>query len=82
MRPVDILSRTSTPPPGIAGRRNLQPLYQHLHESIREVDDHTVIMFEPVTWGILLPGQKHLSLGSGFTQVPGGDAYKNRTAMR
>jgi len=50
----------------------LEPMYQHIHEYIREVDDHKIIFFEGVTidyWQ------------SGFSQVPGGVDYGDRSAL-
>lgn len=41
--------------PGVAGRRNLAPLYERAHTAIREVDDETFIFYEGVTWGMWLP---------------------------
>ena len=37
--------------PGLAGNLNLAPLYEKTAKSIREVDDETLIFYEPVTWG-------------------------------
>ena len=64
--------------PGNAGRQNLARMYAHVQSSVREVDDETIIFFEPVTWGMLFDGK---IAGSGFTQVPGGAAYRNRSAF-
>jgi len=58
--------------PGYADRENLQPLYQSVHEAIREVDTEKLIFFEPITWD---------NFNVGFTQVPGGDEYKNRSVL-
>ena len=38
--------------PGVAGRRNLGPLYEKLHSAIREIDDETIVFWEPVTWAL------------------------------
>ena len=65
--------------PGNAGRRNLAPLYEVLNTAIRKVDNSTIIFYEPVTWGIVLPGDG--TLGNGFKSVPGGPAYTNRSVM-
>jgi endoglycosylceramidase len=37
--------------PGVAGSKNLQPLYDKLSKMIRSVDNKTLIFYEPVTWG-------------------------------
>jgi len=37
--------------PGIAGSKNLAPLYEQIAPAIRSVDNDTLIFFEPVTWG-------------------------------
>jgi endoglycosylceramidase len=37
--------------PGVAGSKNLQPLYDKLSKIIRSVDNKTLIFYEPVTWG-------------------------------
>eukprot|EP00756_Hemistasia_phaeocysticola_P023153 Hpha_TRINITY_DN15873_c1_g6::TRINITY_DN15873_c1_g6_i1::g.189793::m.189793/K05991/E3.2.1.123; endoglycosylceramidase len=64
--------------PGEAGKKNLQPLYEAVQEKIRLHDKDHVIFYEPVTWGMIFKGGV---AGSGFTQVPGGAAYKNRSAF-
>ncbi|UJR12067.1 hypothetical protein I4U23_016245 [Adineta vaga] len=64
--------------PGIAGSKNLQPLYDKLAKAIRSVDNQTLIFYEPVTWGVRLNGKY---LGSGFTHVPGGNDYRNRSVF-
>lgn len=74
--------------PGNAGSKNLQPSYTSVAEAIREVDDNSIIFYEPVTWGMVFPGDgsghnvtsNHWA-SSGFTQVPGGDDYKNRSVF-
>ena len=38
--------------PGVAGRENLAPLYEKLHSAIREIDDETIVFWEPVTWAL------------------------------
>jgi len=53
-------------------QKYLEPMYQHIHEAIREVDDRKIIFFEGVTidyWA------------SGFSQVPGGPEYASRSAI-
>jgi endoglycosylceramidase len=64
--------------PGVAGKENLQPLYNVLQAAIREVDRDTIIFYEPVTWGML---RGKGIFGSGFTSVPGGDAFRNASAL-
>jgi Cellulase (glycosyl hydrolase family 5)/Glycoside hydrolase family 5 C-terminal domain len=54
--------------PGVAGRKNLQPLYKHVSSGIRAIDNETTIFFEPVTWGMIFSDGVG---GSGFTEVPG-----------
>ena len=39
--------------PGVAGSRNLQPLYDALGAAIRHVDQRHIIFYEPVTWGMV-----------------------------
>lgn len=39
----------------MAGRRNLVPLYDRVHEAIRSVDDDTILFWEPVTFAYMLP---------------------------
>ncbi|CAF1172342.1 unnamed protein product [Adineta steineri] len=64
--------------PGIAGEKNLQPLYEKVAKAIRSVDNDTLIFYEPVTWGVRLNGKY---FGTGFTHVPGGDDYRNRSVL-
>ncbi|CAF1045031.1 unnamed protein product [Adineta steineri] len=64
--------------PGVAGSTNLQPLYDKISKSIRSVDNKTLIFYEPVTWGVRLNGKY---MGSGFTHVPGGNDYRNRSVF-
>lgn len=58
--------------PGAADRINLQPFYSSLSNAIRQVDEQCIIFFESVTWDNLIVG---------FTDTPGGELYKNRTAL-
>lgn len=37
--------------PGVAGAKNLQPMYEKIAKAIRAVDNDTLIFYEPVTWG-------------------------------
>jgi len=66
--------------PAHAGAQNLQPAYDIVAKAIREVDEDTVIFYEPVTWGMIFDTRKFASLGSGFSHVPGGQQYANRSA--
>ena len=36
--------------PGNAGYKLLEPFYNSAHEAVREVDDETLIFWEPVTY--------------------------------
>ena len=65
--------------PGNAGDKNLAPLYESLNAAIRSVDNQTIIFYEPVTWGMVFPGNG--TRGSGFSRVPGGPAYADRSVM-
>ena len=47
-----------------------------LADAIRKHDDDVLLFYEPVVWGMLLDST---TLGSGFTHVPGGAAYANRS---
>eukprot|EP00475_Leptophrys_vorax_P035095 TRINITY_DN5745_c0_g1_i1.p1 TRINITY_DN5745_c0_g1~~TRINITY_DN5745_c0_g1_i1.p1 ORF type:complete len:531 (-),score=105.03 TRINITY_DN5745_c0_g1_i1:143-1735(-) len=58
--------------PGVADTFNLQPLYNVVARAIREVDEDTLILFEGVTWD---------NLWLGFTDVPGGEDYRNRSVL-
>ena len=63
--------------PGVAGKKNLQGLYDTVATAIRRHDDRHIVFYEPVTWGMIFSG--NIS-GSGFEHVPGGAAYRNRSA--
>eukprot|EP01133_Synstelium_polycarpum_P008230 gene8230-9677_t len=58
--------------PTIADKKNLAPLYERLNTDIRSVDPDHIIFFESVTWD---------DLGVGFEHVPGGEAYRNLSAL-
>ena len=59
---------------GNADKHNLQPMYEKLAEYVREVDEEHILFYEPF--------QADSSKGPvGFTQVPGGDAYQNRSTL-
>lgn len=66
--------------PAYAGSHNLQPAYDVVAGAIREVDEQTVIMYEPVTWGMIGAPRKFASFDSGFSHVPGGKQYANNSA--
>jgi len=65
----DIYSKPSLLLPGVAGKENLAPLYDHLNTAIRRVDKNTLLFYEPVTWSVFLTGKQ---AGTGFSAVPGG----------
>jgi endoglycosylceramidase len=65
--------------PGVAGKHNLQRMYDAVAPRIREHDERHVIFYEPVTWGMIFDGADFI--GSGFEHVPGGPAYANRSAF-
>lgn len=62
----------------MAGSSNLQPLYDIISTAIREQDSEHIIFYEPVTWGMILNGTIS---GSGFTHVPGGAAYVEKSVF-
>ena len=64
--------------PGKAGSQNLFPMYDKIAGAIREVDNDTIIMYEPVTWGYVLNGE---ILGTGIDTVPGGPEFRDRSAL-
>jgi len=70
----DIYSKNSLLLPGVAGRNNLQPFYDHLNAAIRSVDNTTLIFYEPVTWSVFLASPE---AGTGFNSVPGGPQSVN-----
>jgi len=59
--------------PGVADRTNLAPFYEVLHTAIREVDVEALVMFEPIPWDNFQQ--------AGFSQVPGGNAYLNKSVL-
>ena len=62
--------------PKIADTKNMARMYRVLHEYIREVDNDSIIFFEPSTGGNFLDGWP-----VGFDEGPGGTAYNNRQAL-
>ncbi|KAF6016414.1 hypothetical protein EB796_025298 [Bugula neritina] len=76
--PGDVLSDPLLFLPGHTGSTVLQPLYEKISSFIRSVDEETIIFYEPVTWGMIIHGD---TLGTGFSHVPGGDKYKDRSVL-
>jgi endoglycosylceramidase len=63
--------------PGAADRLKLQPLYDAVNAAIREVDNKHLILFQGVTWEVVLPiGEKY-----GFTHAPGGEKYASKSIL-
>ncbi|GAM18779.1 hypothetical protein SAMD00019534_019540, partial [Acytostelium subglobosum LB1] len=58
--------------PGVADKLNLAPMYDNLNAAIRKNDSQHIIFFEPVTWD---------DAGVGFERVPGGDDFRNLSAL-
>lgn len=58
--------------PGVADRVNLQKFYEEGAHAIRKYDQRSIVMIEGVTWD---------NFKVGFTDVPGGRVYANRTAI-
>jgi len=58
--------------PGYAGKHNLEPAYKTLASAIREIDNETLLFFEPVVYGMILSGQglEPSIAGSGFDEAP------------
>ena len=55
--------------PGVSDQRNLAPLYNAVASAIRDVDNDTMIFFEPATGG------NFLDTRSGFSHGPGGPTF-------
>jgi len=64
--------------PGVAGSKNLAPLYDKANDAIRAVDPEALVFYEPVTWSIMRNGKY---IGTGFDKVPGGDEFRNRSVL-
>ena len=62
--------------PKVADRKNMAKMYEALHKYIREVDNESIIFFEPATGGNFLDGWP-----VGFEAGPGGVAYNDRQAL-
>ena len=58
--------------PGFADELTLQPAYDTLQEAVRTVDQEHAIFFEGVTWDYF---------AAGFSEVPGGETYQNRSVL-
>ena len=58
--------------PGVADLKTLQPAYQVVAAEIRKRNDEVLLFFEGTTWS---------DLGFGFSQVPGGPHYSNRSVV-
>jgi endoglycosylceramidase len=68
----DLYRHPRTLVPGYTEKTYLQPLYQHIHNAIRSIDDEHIIFFEGLTidyWP------------SGFSEGPGGSSYNDRQAL-
>ena len=64
--------------PGNAGSKNLARMYDTISAAVRPRDPRHIVFYEPVTWGMVLNGK---IVGSGFSHVPGGDQFKNSSAL-
>ena len=62
--------------PKVSDRHNVAKMYKVLHQYIREVDNDSIIFFEPTTGGNFLDGWP-----VGFEEGPGGVAYNDRQAL-
>lgn len=58
--------------PGVADRLNLQQFYESANTEIRKFDKKSIVMFEGLTWD---------NFRIGFTDVPGGNSFRNRTGL-
>ena len=80
--PLDVEEFVPTNPhwnlwfPGVADKTNMHKLYSTLHDYIREVDNDTIIFFEPATGGNFLDG-----FHAGFEEGPGGPGYNDKQAL-
>ncbi len=63
--------------PGAADHYKLQPMYEEINTAIREVDEDKLILFQGVTWEVVLPiGEQY-----GFTSNPGGERWLNKSVL-
>ncbi|CAI2183335.1 1425_t:CDS:2, partial [Funneliformis geosporum] len=53
-------------------RKNLEPFWDAISSDVRKVDNNSIVFFTGVTWDIF---------GNEYDHVPGGPAYKNRSAF-
>lgn len=58
--------------PGVADKDKLQPVYDRLSASVRVADPERLVFFAGVTWD---------DFGAGFTSVPGGSEFANRSVF-
>lgn len=58
---------------GKADRENLAPLYKHVHDMVRQVDDNHILFYEPMVSDLQTVGLP--------VNGPGGAAYNNRQAF-
>lgn len=63
--------------PGLADRNRFQLMYDELSRAIRAEDPHRLIMFQSVTWEVVLPVGERF----GFDHVPGGKEFANRSVL-
>jgi endoglycosylceramidase len=59
----DIFIKPSLLVPSIADKENLQPAYDYLVDTIRQIDNETLVFFAGVTWDDPIP--------AGFSHAPG-----------
>ena len=62
--------------PRAADRSNMQTLYEHLNRYVRQVDNESIVFFEPATGGNYLD-----AFPVGLTEGPGGMGYNDRQAL-
>ncbi|KAJ7545001.1 hypothetical protein O6H91_09G102300 [Diphasiastrum complanatum] len=58
--------------PGVADKINLVPFYEKLQAAVRSMDSERIVFFESLTFD---------NMRSGFSTVPGGERYKNKTVL-
>ncbi|ETO20099.1 hypothetical protein RFI_17119 [Reticulomyxa filosa] len=62
--------------PSSADIINLQRFYEYLNDAIREIDNDTIIFYEPATGG-----NYYDATPVGFTHGPGGEAYNSKQSL-
>ncbi|GMH57979.1 hypothetical protein TL16_g02513 [Triparma laevis f. inornata] len=69
--------------PGISGEKSLQPAYDKVAESIRAVDNETLVFFEPIVWGMIHDSERTVQklISSGFDHAPGGEQYGDKSVF-